>query len=490
MARSKRKKTAAQASPRWESLEDAAEIPSVHRIYVNRNLRMSGIEAIGFDMDHTLALYDPEPFEELAFEQAKKKLLAAGYPQELERLKYITSFVIRGLVVDKRRGNILKMDEHRYVARATHGTTPLQDDVRKKLYQARLVSLSASGYVPVDSPFSLPEIDLYAQVVDLADRLGWRSRDYRAIYDDVRSAVDEAHADGSIKGEIARNPARFLLPDSALPRTLHRLKEHGYRLFLLTNSEAFYTSLIMKHLLGGTIPSRSRWTDFFDLVVVRAGKPDFFRNRAPAEPVELPGMEHNKGSAVAYAGGGVRDLERLLGSKGDRILFFGDHTYGDILKSKRVCLWRTAMVVQALENEIRAMESVTDQLEALRRRTARAQRLERVRDYVVRVANGKSSRGGSKLTRRHARELLVTIDSKISTISEEIKELDELCDRRHNAHWGPTFRTGHEPSFFAAQVQAFACIYTGRVSNFLYYPADKYFRVRPRVMPHERPTRR
>jgi 5'-nucleotidase len=124
VTRSGRKKTGRPILPRWESLEKIAEIAPVHRIYVNRNLRMSGIGAIGFDMDHTLALYDPAPFEVLAFEEAKKKLLSAGYPKELKKLRYDASFVIRGLIVDKRRGNILKMDQHRYVARATHGTTP------------------------------------------------------------------------------------------------------------------------------------------------------------------------------------------------------------------------------------------------------------------------------------------------------------------------------------------------------------------------------
>ena len=485
MTRNGRQKTGNQALPEWESLEKAAEIAPVHRIYVNRNLRMSGIEAIGFDMDHTLALYDPGPFEALAFEQAKKKLLTAGYPKEIEKLRYDASFVIRGLVVDKMRGNILKMDQHRYVARATHGTTPLPNSTRKKLYQTHLVRLSAREYVPVDSPFSLPEIDLYAQLVDLLDRVSWRARNYRTLYDEVRGAMDEAHADGSIKNIIARNPARFLLRDRALPKTLDRLKKHGYRLFLLTNSEASYTSLMMRQLLRGTIPSRGQWTEFFDLIVVRAGKPRFFGNRQAAEPIDLPGARSSAGPK-AYAGGGVRDLERRLACRGDQILFFGDHTYGDILKSKRVCLWRTAMVVQELEEEVRTVARLATPLATLRRYVTRRARLSRVRDHVEQRATRNLAGVKSPLNRTTAREVLASIDQRISRLEAKICSLEMTCDARHNAQWGPIFRTAHEPSYFAAQVREFACIYTGRVSNFLYYPVDKYFQVRPEVMPHER----
>ena len=486
MVRRGRQQLALGSLLRWESLEKAAEIPPVHRIYVNRTLRMSGIEAIGFDMDHTLALYDTGPFERLAFEQAKQKLLAAGYPKEIEKLRYDASFVIRGLVVDKRRGNILKMDQHHYVARATHGTTPLPDEIRKRLYQRHLVRLSAREYVPVDSPFSLPEIDLYAQLVDLIDRLHWRPRSYRTLYDEVRRAMDEAHADGSIKDEIARAPGRFLLRDRALPRTLDHLKKHGYRLFLLTNSEASYTSLIMDRLLSRTSTAHRQWSEFFDLIVVRAGKPSFFGNRQTAVPIGLPGADSPAGGIKAFAGGGVRDLERRLGCRGDRILFFGDHTYGDILKSKRVCLWRTAMVVQELEKEVMTVEQLAEPLATLRRHLARGTRLDRVRDHVEQVANGTLSATKSPLKQTEARQLLVSLDRRIETLTCEILKLERACDSRHNVHWGSIFRTEHEASHFAAQVRDFACIYTGRVSNFLYYPVDKYFQVRPEVMPHER----
>ncbi len=467
-------------------LERAGRIPAASRIYVNRNLRMSAIEAIGFDLDYTLALYERESFEVLAFEEAKRKLLAEGYPPEVAGLRYDGSFVIRGLIVDKKRGNILKMDQHRYVARACHGTAPLPDEERKRIYQTRPIRLSGDDYVPVDTPFSLPEIDLYAQLVDLMDRARWRRRNYRTLYDEVRGAVDRAHADGSIKDRIALDPDRYLLPDPALPATLHRLKTHGYRLFLLTNSEASYTSLIMDRLLSRKIAARPSWTDFFDLIVVRAGKPGFFRNRSRSLPVKLPGNARRRDRGRAVTGGGVRDLERLLGCGGDRILYFGDHTYGDILKSKRVRMWRTAMVIQELEREIETRERLASYLDKLRAGIERRGHLDVIRDGLDRTIRGDAPPQMHGLGRREAIRLREGIDRQMRALEEAIRGLEEGIERAHNPHWGPLFRTDHEPSHFAAQVKEFACIYTSRVSNFLHYPAAKYFHVYPEVMPHER----
>jgi len=48
------------------------------KIYVNRSLNMESIKSIGFDMDHTLALYHREAFESLAFRETLKKFIKAG----------------------------------------------------------------------------------------------------------------------------------------------------------------------------------------------------------------------------------------------------------------------------------------------------------------------------------------------------------------------------------------------------------------------------
>jgi 5'-nucleotidase len=469
----------------WRELEAAASIPPRNQIYVNRNLRMARLGAIGFDMDHTLALYDPIPFENLAFEEAKKKLLAAGYPRSITDLRYRPTSMIRGLVVDKGRGNILKMDQHHYVALACHGSHPLPDEERKRLYQARPVRLSSKRFLAIDTPFSLPEIDLFAQLVDQAERERWRPRDFAGLYVAVRAAMDLSHADGSIKQKIAADPDRYLLLDPELPETLARMRAHGYRLFLLTNSEPGYTALIMERLLCRGGGSKSCWTELFDWIVVRAGKPVFFRRRGESIRVPLPRVTRRFEREKAITGGGVTDLENRLGCGGDRILYFGDHTYGDIMKSKRVRLWRTAMILRELEREIEVSVWETPRRRAAEALVARRENLALVRDYLERKSLGEIAPRMPELSRPTARELGAWLAAETSRIERALGEDEAALRRAYNEGWGPLFHTGVELSHFAAQVRDFACIYTSRVSNFLHYPVDKYFQTHPERMPHE-----
>ena len=66
-------KTTLKAAPDMEDL--------TRRVFCSRELNMANIEAVGFDMDYTLAQYN-EAFDMLAFEGAKDKLVDMGYPSE------------------------------------------------------------------------------------------------------------------------------------------------------------------------------------------------------------------------------------------------------------------------------------------------------------------------------------------------------------------------------------------------------------------------
>jgi hypothetical protein len=63
----------------------------------------------GFDLDYTLALYN-STFDRLTYSLLVKGLIGMGYPAELQDLPYDDSFIVRGLLVDKRRGNFIQMD--------------------------------------------------------------------------------------------------------------------------------------------------------------------------------------------------------------------------------------------------------------------------------------------------------------------------------------------------------------------------------------------
>ena len=54
--------------------------------------------------------------------------------QCLLELEFDHSYMCRGLIIDKRRGNMLKADRHKYVKLAFHGFAPLSREARMAQY--------------------------------------------------------------------------------------------------------------------------------------------------------------------------------------------------------------------------------------------------------------------------------------------------------------------------------------------------------------------
>ena len=261
--------------PSWDAARfgspPSASSPALdprRRIYCNRSLNMRSVRAVGFDLDYTLASYRPETFEALAHAQTVDKLVSCfGYPPSLRSLGFEWRYMTRGLIMDKRRGNILKADRHKYVKIAYHGFAELSRDARSATYNASPVraEFDEPHYGVVDTLFSLAEAYLFMQLVELVDRdpralrhanpeAAAAGRDapggYSALYRDVRAAVDLCHRDGSLKREVAADPARYIHADPHLVPMLRMLKRSGRRVFLATNSLWDYTNVVMNYLVG------------------------------------------------------------------------------------------------------------------------------------------------------------------------------------------------------------------------------------------------
>src|SRR5690606_25274351 len=190
------------------------DVPTDRKIYTNRDLNLDSIAVMGFDMDYTLAIYRQERIEEISIETTTHKLLARGYPAKLVEAQADPRFAIRGLMVDRKLGNIIKMDRHGYVGRAYHGKRRLADEDRKRVYREQRLGMEHERFAAVDTLFALPEVTLYADVVDLIDAEpelwpGAQPPSYAEAWLDVRECIDEAHRDGSIKERIKANPSLF-----------------------------------------------------------------------------------------------------------------------------------------------------------------------------------------------------------------------------------------------------------------------------------------
>ena len=449
-----------------------APAPS-RRVFTNRNLRMTSITAMGFDMDHTLAVYNTDNFNRLCFELAIDRLVRdKGYPEAVRSVRWDPAAAIRGLLVDKRLGNLLKVDAHGHITRVRHGFRFLEKDERRHLYPRGRIRIGSGRYRIFDTLFDLPEGSLYAAIIDLAEQgsleLG-RSR--HALFDDIRETVDTLHADGSLKTRIVADLGRYFLRDPDLVPTLQSQRQAGTKLFLLTNSEVDYTAAVMDHLVGGP---RGSWEDLFDLVVCFARKPGFFVARGPGRPVptgENPLMPNRRG--CCFSGGDAFFLERQLGCRGDEILYWGDHTYGDILRSKKSVGWRTAMIVPEVEEEIEALTPL-----AGRRRELAA--VEELLEELVLEQDHLAASAGDGDGRR------ADLERRIGEALGQRARLQRLLRAVLNPHWESLFREGRAASRFGRQIMEFSCIYTSRVSNLSRYPTDKFFARPVEVLPHER----
>jgi HAD superfamily 5'-nucleotidase-like hydrolase len=477
------------------------EVPLSRQIFVNRNLRMDRIEAVGFDMDYTVAIYQIVRLEELAFDLTVDRMVRArGWPERLRSLRYDPEFVIRGLVIDKAFGNIFKMDRHNHVGRAYHGLVPLPREERYRLYRDEKVRLSSPRFAWIDTLFSLPEAALYAQAIHSEESAGHRL-DYGKLFVDIRESIDEVHRDGTLKEIVKRDLGRFVVKDAELGPAFHKLRSGGKRLFLLTNSHWDYTDAVMRHLLDGMLPEYPTWRNYFDLVVTAAMKPGFFADGAPFRELDASGaplagevraLERGK----AYAAGNLADFERLAGVGGDRVLYVGDHIFGDILRSKKSSLWRTCLVVEELEREIAWLEAHRSELEEVARleelrlrvddETAAHRTALNVLDRRLdRLPAGDPARPAVEAERLLLKRELELLRGGLRDADARIASLQATVEEGYNRHWGLTFKEVNDNSRFGEQIEDYACLYTSRVSNFLFYSPMQYFRSRRQAMPHE-----
>ncbi|CAJ2643074.1 unnamed protein product [Trifolium pratense] len=503
----------------WSSSpEHGSKTARGKQIFCNRSLNMKNIVAVGFDMDYTLAQYKPETFESLAYQGTIKKLVYdLGYPIELLDWSFNWKYMVRGLVLDKKRGNILKMDRHKYVKVAYHGFRELSKEDKVGTYGNTLVrdSFDEPDYALIDTLFSLAEAYLFAQLVDFKDCNPGKIRegvDYARMYKDVRAAVDLCHRDGTLKQMVAKDPGRYINEDTMIVPMLEMLRESGRATFLVTNSLWDYTNTVMNFLCGSRMIGGSNnfdWLQYFDVVITGSAKPGFFHeeNRANLfEVVPETGMllntdngspmpqvgsisarlftESKNQACQVFQGGNVAHLHKLLSiESSSQVLYVGDHIYGDILRSKKVLGWRTMLVIPELEKEVKLLWESRDTRKELQFLRSERDRIEDEVHHLKWSLKFKNPDVDTKQKLSSALDKLELEREKMRLIHQEAQR--KLHQRVFHEPWGQLMKTGYQNSRFAHQVERFACLYTSQVSNLALHSPDKYYRPSEDFMQHE-----
>lgn len=453
-------------------------------IYVNRTLNMKQIAAIGFDMDYTLVRYDSEAFEEMTYKEIQKKLIEGKkYPQEVSKLKFEYNRAIRGLVIDKPHGNVLKLSTYSKVKHAYHGLSEMDFKTQQQIYQGLVIDLNDSErYSIVDTTFSISYCVLYMQIVDLKNKNpDLNLPDYKTIEDDILEGLDISHRDGSLKSQVKKNVKKFIVPDPKIVFSLERFKKHGKKLWVITNSDYEYSKLLLDYSINPYLKDHKHWSELFNLVITAASKPRFFTDKMPLLQIDpetgLMRNHHGKIEDGIYQGGNALTIQKNSGFSGEQILYLGDHIYGDVLQIKKTCNWRTALVIDELFAEIDSLNKSSALTQEINLLMSEKIQLEQKIDGIFDKEIEKGKRPDKDKIQEHFK--------KIEKLDKRIGKLIRSHSQHFNPYWGETMRAGVEPSRLAGQIEKYACIYMSKISDFADYSPRTYYRPKKKVLAHE-----
>jgi len=252
-------------------------------------------------------------------------------------------------------------------------------------------------------------------------------------------------------------------------------------MFLLTNSQYNYTNLLLKYAINPFLKEGESWQNLFEFVITYANKPRFFYDKLKFLAVNPEnGTMSNIYGPIApgvYQGGNARKFTEDLKINGDEILYVGDHIYGDILRLKKDCNWRTALVVEELGEEITSQKKADP-----------------IENKIMTAMNMKKSLEQKNIDlytqsideeSKEYDEQMAELQNKISELDIEITKYLQEEQTFYNTHWGRVFRAGAEETYFAYQVDRFACIYMEKFSDLLEQSPLTYFRANRRLLPHD-----
>ncbi len=465
--------------------------PASRGVFTNRTLNLRPIKAIGYDLDYTLVHYHVLAWEARAYEHLQQGLVELGWPAG--DLVFDPEFIIRGLAVDTKLGNIVKANRFGYVKRAYHGLGPLEYGPQRGAYSRTPVDLTDNRWVFLNTLFSLSKGCMYAQLVDrLDDHQLPRGLTYSELFRVVSRTLDKAHMRGHLKREIIANPEHFVDLDPDMPRTLLDQREAGKKVLLITNSEWEYSVKMLAYTCDPYLPGNLTWRDLFDLAIFSARKPSFFSSGTEAfEVLSDDGTLRRCGSGIKkpgrYVGGNAKLVEDFLGHDQDEILYIGDHVYGDVHQSKSVRRWRTGLVVRELEDEIQALSEFAEQQRQLSSRMEKKDHLDwqTAQARLLLQRKKKGYEDAPDVDENTIKKEMQRLRSATIDLDKELSPLAVAAGSHPNDHWGLLMRTGNDKSLMARHVERHADVYTSRVSNFLHETPHAYLRSARGNLPHD-----
>ncbi|XP_072305154.1 5'-nucleotidase domain-containing protein 2 [Eucyclogobius newberryi] len=451
----------------------ACSILNQSAIYSNNEVNLAEVDIYGFDYDYTLALYS-NALHSMIYNAARGFLIDHfKYPQGIRKYDYIPNFATRGLHYDIQKGLLMKIDAFHYIQPGTvyRGLRPVPDEEVLELYGGTFhIPLEQDSGFYGKGPkvkqfmdiFSLPEMTLLAAANNFFIT---NDIDYDPVhlFKDVTEAVGMVHLKGYMYKWIMQDLDKYILRGEETDAVLHKLVDHGKKLFLITNSPFAFVDKGMTHMVG------KDWRDFFDVVIVQADKPHFFTDCIkPFRRLDCDGaLRWDKIKTLEkgqiYKQGNLFDFLRLTGWRGSKVLYFGDHLYSDLADLTLRHGWRTGAIVPELEQETKIVSTArySTNLTWMQALTGLLERMQTHRDPV-------------------SREVL-------EEWQKEREELRVINKNLFNPQFGSIFRTCHNPTYFSRRLCRFSDMYMASLSCLLNYDLSYTFYPRRTPLQHEAP---
>ncbi|KAI9594731.1 HAD-superfamily hydrolase [Syncephalis fuscata] len=497
-------------------------------VFANNELDLNKLRVYGFDYDYTLARYTSE-LPKTIYTLLRDALIDhLRYPSVLRGLEYDPSFAIRGLHYDGETGYLMKLDSYGNLQRNAvyYGRRAVDDPLAtlKVEFGAHIPRQLVKGRMrQLVDLFSMPNTCLLADIIEYFNKHGI-SFHPQHLADDVQLVSEMLHSGtgigmGPLHRTILNDIEKYLEPSRSLTNYLEKLHRYNRRLFLLTNSGFEFVDRGLAYITG-----RHDWRDLFDVCIVNAAKPVFYRGRRPFRRVNVddntastrndqldqvngidPNFYGTSWSVVnefkrgeVYSGGNIIDFCLWTGWKGGNTIYIGDSIYNDLVDPALQQGWRTGIIINELENEIEIQRSASyrqciarfTQLEGLLKSTQRSILSELGEAVDQYDAEGKDhssndilhpSRGNTITSHQrlhHHREQLRLWRNERRDISRQLKGL-------FNPQFGSVFRTMINPSMFADKIRAYSDLYTSSLENLNNYPLNHVFYPERVQMPHE-----
>jgi len=279
----------------------------------------SKVNVVGFDIDHTLVLYNMDALTELMYNSFAKFLVEhKNYPKEIliypieetkvdsdcninereKNRKFNLDFVHRfssiEIILDIKNGNAIKIDENRIVQKAFHGIDELSREQIEKIYgvereflEFNMDSAKSRNHHSILSNFEYHVIPIFLICVHLYEIGSFKLEDsepFKKIFSDILEAflfnyslynaeekriLKMSESKGYFFPELDKNLKKYLVDYSAKELLMH-LRSKGVQIFFSTNSYYEHADVILRETIG------EDYLSYFDLAVYDSQKPSFF----------------------------------------------------------------------------------------------------------------------------------------------------------------------------------------------------------------------